>query len=217
MRVLRRNSSIFREHRKTTVCRARGTKVSHLQSAIPRVAVIDKCVGVTHDGDSCAQTAKAISPLGLSPAFKQGRDRIADRGRESFPLRDHGLQISVERRQELTIRTASMQRQCSAALLAIGRSRNAIRACVEFLQGFKSPILHSKPFASDRKWLFALERDRHGSRRSLGSVENAGRHGRGVSLKPRSRCGLVLILFTESLDVRLAVRIEEFLAALLPR
>jgi hypothetical protein len=28
---------------------------------------------------------------------------------------------------------------------------------------------------------------------------------------------LLLILFTESLDVRLAVRIEEFLAALLPR
>jgi hypothetical protein len=75
----------------------------------------------------------------------------------ALPSRNHALQISVKRRHEMTIETARMRRPCSAALLASAGSRNAIRDCVEFRQGFKSPILHSKPFARDRKWPFSLK------------------------------------------------------------
>ena len=41
-----------------------------------------------------------------------------------------------------------MQRPCSAAFLAIGETRNAIRTCVEFRQGFKSPVLESRTASS---------------------------------------------------------------------
>jgi hypothetical protein len=50
-----------------------------------------------------------------------------------------------------------MQRPCSGTLLAIDGSRRGIPLCVEIAEGFKSPILHLKPFASDRKWLYLLE------------------------------------------------------------
>jgi hypothetical protein len=66
---------------------------------------------------------------------------LANRRRQTVPSRDHALQISVKRRQTMTIETAGMQRPCSAALWAAAGSRNVIPACVKISQGFKSPVL----------------------------------------------------------------------------
>jgi hypothetical protein len=41
--------------------------------------------------------------------------------------------------------------------LAVDGSRSGILRCVEIDEGFKSPILHLKPFATDREWLFSLK------------------------------------------------------------
>ena len=49
-----------------------------------------------------------------------------------------------------------MQRPCSAALLASAGSRSGILPCVEIAEGFKSPILHLRPSATDRRWLFSF-------------------------------------------------------------
>jgi hypothetical protein len=46
-----------------------------------------------------------------------------------------------------------MQRPCSGTHLVIDGSRNSVGRCVGIGGGFKSPILHLKPLATDRKWL----------------------------------------------------------------
>jgi hypothetical protein len=47
-----------------------------------------------------------------------------------------------------------MQRTCSAALLAIDGSQSGVGCCVGIGEGFKSPILHSKPLREIADGLF---------------------------------------------------------------
>jgi hypothetical protein len=44
---------------------------------------------------------------------------FANRDRQTTPGRDHALQISVKRRQKMTIETARMQRPCSERVFAL--------------------------------------------------------------------------------------------------
>src|SRR5579862_979941 len=61
-----------------------------------------------------------------------------------------------------------MQRPSSAALRVLDGSRSGTVLYIEVRLGFKSPILHSKPFANCRKWLFLLELWKHAKARRTG-------------------------------------------------
>jgi hypothetical protein len=71
-----------------------------------------------------------------------GSDGVARRLIDSLPATNQALQINFKRRQELTPEALTMQRVCSAALLAVFAIAYAVFSCVKNCLRFDSRRLH---------------------------------------------------------------------------
>src|SRR5580704_13645770 len=79
-----------------------------------------------NQNDHCAPNAHPFGIPGLETLrFDERSDGCLDWRGYVLPSRDHAFQISVNRRQTLTIETARMQRPCSARVTASLATANA--------------------------------------------------------------------------------------------